>query len=88
VHTSWANTSKADALKRTEPGRRAFLERFEREVDPDGTLPPDERRRRAEHARKAYMASLALKSARARRKAKRAPGERLPGGADAKRGAA
>lgn len=53
----------------TEPARRAFLERFEREVDPDGLLDPEERARRAEHARKAYFAGLALKSARARRKA-------------------
>jgi hypothetical protein len=50
--------------------RQAFLDRFEREVDPDGTLPPAERARRAEHARKAYFAKLALKSAQARRRRK------------------
>jgi len=43
------------------------MARFEREVDPDGTLPPEERARRAEHKRKAYFARLALKSAKARR---------------------
>ena len=58
----------ADPSAHTAPARRAFLDRFEREVDPEGTLPPEERARRAEHARKAYFAALALKSARARSK--------------------
>lgn len=65
VHTSWANTS--DRTARTTPGRRAFLARFEDQVDPDGTLPPSERARRAEQAMKAHMARLALRSAKARR---------------------
>lgn len=52
----------------TEPGRVAFLARFEREVDPDGVLPEPERHRRAAHARKAYFARLSLASAKARRK--------------------
>lgn len=57
-----------DSRRTSAAGRRAFLDRFEREVDPDGTLPPAERSRRAEHARRAYFAGLALKSATARRK--------------------
>lgn len=60
----------ADPSAHTAPARRAFLDRFEREVDPNGVLPEVERRRRAEHARKAYFAKLALKSAQARRKSK------------------
>lgn len=40
---------------------------FEREVDPDGTLPPVERGKRAESARRAHYLRLALRSARARR---------------------
>jgi hypothetical protein len=64
-HESWARTP--DASARTAPGRKAFLDRFEKQVDPYGELPPTERARRAEHARKAYFARLALKSARARR---------------------
>ncbi len=51
----------------TAAAREAFLSRFEREVDPDGTLPPEERERRAQAARSAYFAKLALKSARKRR---------------------
>lgn len=65
AHTSWANT--ADPALRTAAARQAALDRFEREVDPDGVLPPAERARRAEHARKAYFTRLALASAKARR---------------------
>jgi hypothetical protein len=67
AHESWANT--ADPSARTAPARRAVLDRFERQVHPDGVLPPTERARRAGHARKAYFARLALWSAQARRKA-------------------
>ena len=66
AHASWANTQ--DRTERTAPARKAALERFERQVDPDGTLPPAERAGRAEHARKAWFLGLALKSAQARRK--------------------
>jgi len=64
AHLSWAAT--ADPAARTLPARQAFLDRFEREVDPDGTLSPTERARRGAHARKAYFLRLALKSAQAR----------------------
>jgi hypothetical protein len=69
AHVSWARTE--DRTARTAPGTKAFLARFEREVDPDGVLSPSERSIRAEHARKAHMQRLALKSAktRARRRA-------------------
>ncbi len=56
-----------DRAAHTAPGRKAFAEKFERQVDPDNKLTPEERARRAEHARKAYFAKLALKSAKARR---------------------
>jgi len=67
AHERWARTSDTSAA--TAPARRAFLDRFERAVDPDGVLAPAERARRAEHARKSYFLRLALKSAQARRKA-------------------
>ena len=57
-----------DPRKTTERARRKFLARFEAEVDPRGVLPPQERWRRAECARKAHFARLALKSAQSRRK--------------------
>ncbi len=56
-----------DARHYTAAARKAFLCRFEREVDPDGTLPPEERERRAQAARSAYFAKLALKSAQRRK---------------------
>jgi hypothetical protein len=55
-----------DKAAHTEPARRAFLAKFEAEVDPDGTLDPVERAQRAEYARKAYFARLAFASAKAR----------------------
>lgn len=66
VHTSWAQTP--DRAARTAKARAALTSKFERQVDPDGVLPPKERARRAEHARKAHFARLALKSAKARRR--------------------
>jgi hypothetical protein len=62
-----------DSREITAPARAAFLDRFEREVDPDGLLPAAERARRAEHARKAYFTRLALKSAKARAARKATP---------------
>ncbi len=63
-HASWANTT--DVLARTRPGRDAAFERFEREVDPTGSLSPEERTRRAKHALKAHMTLLAYRSSRVR----------------------
>jgi hypothetical protein len=68
AHRSWANTS--DPAARTAPARKAALDRFERQVDPDGVLPEAERARRAEYARKAYFTELAFKSSRARQRRK------------------
>jgi len=65
AHTLHARIT--DPSAHTAPARRVFLSRFEREVDPDGLLPEDERHRRADHARKAYFARLAFASAKARR---------------------
>ncbi len=67
AHESWANTP--DRAARTANARRAMLDRFEREVDPNDELNPAERANRAAHARKAYFSRLALKSAQARRRA-------------------
>jgi len=65
--------ARYDGRLLTAPARAAFLGRFERQVDPDGRLPADERRRRAAHLRAAYFARLARASAlaRAKRKARR-----------------
>lgn len=59
--------ARHDTRQRTTEARAAFLARFEREADPAGILSPEERRRRAEHLRRAYFARLAAASAKARR---------------------
>jgi hypothetical protein len=66
AHESWAHCP--DRTARTAPARRAMLDKFEREVDPTGTLLPAERAKRAENARKAHFKRLALRSAQARRR--------------------
>jgi hypothetical protein len=70
---AYATHAAYDPRETTANARAAFLERFERQVDPDGTLPTDERRRRVVYARKAYFTRLALKSARSRRARREAP---------------
>lgn len=65
AHSKWA---QQDPVVGTAAARRAFNDRFERQVDPEGVLGEDERHRRAENARKAYFAQLALASARARQR--------------------
>jgi hypothetical protein len=50
------------------PAHRGFRTRFERLVDPEGSLPPAERVRRAERAMRAHMLTLAARSADARRR--------------------
>jgi hypothetical protein len=59
--------------------RAAFIARFEKEVDPERTLPVAERARRAESARRAHMSRLALASSKARRARKKGPAPVEPG---------
>ncbi len=66
--------AQRDSRELTKPALKAFLDRFEKQVDPNGALPVEERRRRAEAAKKAYMSALALKSAKARRRRREAEG--------------
>jgi hypothetical protein len=73
AHTSWAHTD--DRSARTANARKAALDRFQNEVDPEGVLLPQERAKRAEHLRKAYFARLALKSAQVRRRRASLPQE-------------
>lgn len=70
----------SDEAAHTAPARAAFLSRFEREVDPDGVLDPQERARRAEHAKKAYFLKLALASRKARAAKRRTNTSRKPDG--------
>lgn len=68
AHSSWACT--VDRSGRTQAGRDAFMRRFEDQVDPQRELSDDERLRRAEQAKKAHFARLALKSSKARQRAR------------------
>jgi hypothetical protein len=47
-----------------------MLDKFEKEVDPEGKLTIQERAKRAEWARKAHMQRMAMKSAAARHRRK------------------
>jgi hypothetical protein len=60
----WARTS--DRTAATEPARRGLRAKFEREADPEGTLDPAERVRRADALLTAHMLRLARASAKAR----------------------
>lgn len=64
---AFAMDAQHDSRETSRPGREAFLARFEREVDPDCLMDPDERARRAVAARRAYFTRLAVRSAAARR---------------------
>jgi hypothetical protein len=61
-----------DSREITTKARETFLASFEREVDPGFVLPEAERVRRAAHARKAYFARLAMRSAQVRSTVKEA----------------
>jgi hypothetical protein len=66
AHARWAKEPDRGAA--TQAARDGMLRKFEREVDPDGILPPDELAARVDSARKAHYRRIALKSAQARRK--------------------
>ena len=66
MHAAHDSKVVSQPARDASPGSDAY---WERQVDPDGALDPNERARRAEHAKKAYFIALALKSAQARRKA-------------------
>ena len=56
-----------DPVANTEKARAAFRQSFETLADPEGTLSPAERTRRAEKLRQVHFARLAYLSAVARR---------------------
>ena len=62
-----ALASKRNPHEYTAKARLTFLSKFEGQVDPHGALPPAERQRRAEAAKKLHFSQLALKSVKARR---------------------
>lgn len=53
--------AQRDPRETTAKARETFRKSFEKLVDPDGVLPQRERERRAEAARRAHYARIALK---------------------------
>jgi hypothetical protein len=70
AHARWATTEDRSAA--TAPARKAFADRWEKQVDPDGELDPQERAVRAAHAKKAHFARMAMASAKARARKRKA----------------
>jgi hypothetical protein len=68
---AFAMHARHDPRKTTNAGRRAFLARFEIEVDPRRELSAKERARRSEAARKLYFTRLAFESSLRRAPRKR-----------------
>lgn len=62
----WARTSEAERTAATQKAREGLYRRWEREVDPDGTLAPAERAKRVENLRQAHYASMRLARSRKR----------------------
>jgi hypothetical protein len=77
--TAW---SRNDPDVMVGPAHRGFRARFERLVDPNGALDPQERAVRADRARRAHMLTLAAKSATVRRRKKAVPAFEEPGTAE------
>lgn len=61
AHTRWAK--EPDRAAAMQPALRGQELRFARQVDPDGTLPPDQLAVRIENARQAHMAKMRLAKA-------------------------
>lgn len=64
AHTRWANT--ADRTAATQAARDGYVARWERDVDPDGVLPADERAKRGRSAMRAHLSRAALRSSQSR----------------------
>lgn len=61
-----AKSARHDPVEGTQAARAGFVAKFERLADPTNSLPPDERRRRAQVLLRSHMLRLAGKSAKVR----------------------
>lgn len=75
AHTRWLDPDAREAAR--VKARESMNRRFAKQVDPDNSLPPAERAKLAENARKAHLLGMSLKASRARRlrKERKAAGE-------------
>lgn len=67
ANTRWSRADKTERSRVAQAGCDALLESFAKQVDPDRSLEPAERAKRARYAYTAHMQRLSLASARARR---------------------
>jgi hypothetical protein len=81
ANTRWSR--EPDRSAATAAGRAGLEAKFVREVDPNGQLSPQDLAVRVEAARRAHFLRMALKSAKARRKRRAAPGGGVASGGDA-----
>lgn len=73
AHIRWSQCDdRAAATAAARAQSPASTDRWEKKVDPDGVLNPHERAIRAEHAKKAHFTAMAMKSAKARARRKKA----------------
>jgi hypothetical protein len=68
-----------DGREVTRAATAAQLARYDRLVDPEGKLPPEERARRARAALRSHMSLLALKASQAKAQKRTAPDGQIPG---------
>ena len=67
ANTRWSRTSPSERTAATAAARAAAASRWERQVDPDGRLTPEDRTRMAANARAADLARLRLAAVQARK---------------------
>lgn len=67
----WAH--EPDPTAALAPARSGFRAKFERQVDPTGTMPADELAARVDRLVKAHMTRLSAKASAARRRKGRTP---------------
>ena len=58
----WARTGIDERRANMAPAQAALAAKWEREVDPEGLLDPDERRRRADALKQAHYIEMSLRS--------------------------
>lgn len=68
AYERWSRASEADRAEQVRKMHRGMQDRWERQVDPDGTLPHAERIKRAEAAKKAHMTRMSMQSRTKRKK--------------------
>lgn len=76
---AFARAAQYDGREVTAAATAAQLARYDRLVDPEGKLPPEERSRRARAALRSHMASLSLKASQAKARKRTEPVGQMPG---------